>query len=166
MKIVESVAQFNWLNLKRVLYILPLLLLSSLILFKNKLIEIQALFTLIITVMQLAFVIVILLYIMILIVKQTKFTLTIALLATSVFLVRYSDSLLSINFKSVPSENTISVMTWNLQRLGVFQRPEDNRKNIMHVIESIKTNNIQVAIEEWKKEQLEKVKNNPSFMIK
>jgi endonuclease/exonuclease/phosphatase (EEP) superfamily protein YafD len=146
MELAKTRSQLKNKNFWRGIYMLPFLILIGLLLFKNRLIDIHEIFTLLITAMQLVFIIVLLCYLIVFIVKRTMFTLTVVLITGALFLVRYSDSLFSLNLKTVPSENTISLMSWNLQRLGALHRPQDVAKNIKQVIETINVNSIQVVV--------------------
>lgn len=142
----KTVNSLGRMSGKQIVYCIPLVLLIFLILFKNQLIELHDLFSLFLIAMQFVVLFVTLFYLLGLVVKKSIFTLLLAVIAVCVFLLKYTDTFLSLNYNKEIDERTLTVMTWNLQRLGTLKHLQDNSKNIKKVLKSLKDNNVNVAI--------------------
>lgn len=120
----------------KAIHLLPLLIVIFIKIFSNLLPKLHPAFYIVITLLHVFFLIVCVYYLSIFIIRRSSFNtilLSIMLLFTIVI---YGNSLVSFNLLNKEKEKDVSVMTWNIQRLGAFDK-EKSESTCFAQLESV-----------------------------
>lgn len=150
-------------NLKLAFKSAPLILLFFLTFLGTQLFNLQNLFAIFLTVMQLITVVTILFYLVNYFIARNKHNTVLMLLVVTLSVYNYGDTLISIKFDSNDSDS-LTLMTWNVQRLGSLSNPLEVNANIDKVTLLLKEENIDVLIlQEVSKSQVQKLAKSLNF---
>ena len=145
---MENEQNKNYLKIwfKRLLIYFPIVSLIIYTLLGTKILWFHASLSILLTITPLLFIATLLYYLAFLLIKRSKKYLVFFIFILFITLIKYADSIISFN-PSAPNNTTkISVMTWNLERLGELRNKKQVSQNINTTINEIQQNNPEVII--------------------
>jgi endonuclease/exonuclease/phosphatase (EEP) superfamily protein YafD len=131
---------------KTLLMYFPIVSITIYTLLGTKILWFHSSLSILLTITPFLFIITLLYYLVLLLIKRSRLFLILFISFLLITLIKYADSILSYNPSAPKNSTEISVMTWNVERLGELQNKKQVSQNINTTIHEIQQNNPEVII--------------------